>query len=105
MSARLAPYKKTRSNEQNALMWVWLTQIGVDAWVAGRRFDAETWNEHFKRECLPETCSKGVDKWRVLPIGERVLVMSTTDLNVDEMSVYMTAFSAMAAVEFGVTLT
>ena len=104
LGVRVAPYRKKRSDEQNALMWVWLTQIADQAWVAGRRFGDETWHEHFKRECLPETCAKGVDKWRVLPSGERVLVMSTTDLNTEEFSTYMTRFSALSATDYGVTL-
>lgn len=104
MAARLAPYKRDRSGEQNALMWVWLGQVEEQAWVAGVQFSADTWNEHFKRALLPDTCAKGVEKWRFLPSGERVLNMSTTHLNVAEMGDYMTALCAMASGDFGVLL-
>ena len=104
LAARFSVYRKDRSAEQNSLMWVWLEQISRDVWVAGRQFDCKVWNEHAKRELLPETCAKGVDKWTVLPTGERVLAMSTTDLNVAEMGDYLDRLSAWAAVEHGVEL-
>jgi len=104
LAVTIAPYKVKRSLEQNALMWVWLSQIADQVWVAGRRFSAETWNEHMKRELLPDVNAKGQDKWRILPTGERALAMSTTDLNVEEMSAYMEALAATAATEYGATL-
>lgn len=101
----VAPYKKKRSDEQNALMWVWLTQMQRDAWVAGSQFDAETWNIHAKREFLPEVNAKGKNKWRYLPDGSRQLDMSTTDLNTAEMSLYMNALEAYAVSDLGVQIT
>lgn len=104
LGVRVAPYKVDRSSEQNALMWVWLTQIQEQAWVAGRQYDAETWHEHCKRAFLPETNNKGDAKWRYLPNGDRVLSMSSTRLDTGEMSLYMTAIEAFAATELGVEL-
>ncbi len=104
LGVTVAPYKKKRSHEQNALMWVWLTQISHQAWVAGRQFDEETWNEHAKREFLPERTSKGLEKWRFLPSGERVLAISTPDLNTGEMSLYMNALEAWAVSDLGVEI-
>ena len=104
LSAVFAPYRKTRSNEQNALMWVWLGQIERDAWVGGRQYDAETWHEHCKRTFYPELNAKGDDKWKLLPNGDRICIASTTRLNVTEMSEYMTAIEAWAATDLGVTL-
>ena len=60
LGCTVAPYRMNRSQEQNALMWVWLTQTADQAWVQGQRFSAETWNEHFKRELLPERNAKGL---------------------------------------------
>lgn len=102
LEVRVSVYKAKRSNEQNALMWVLLTQIADQAWVAGRQFAAEVWHEHFKRELLPEETSRGVAKWRALPNGDRELFMSTTDLDVSEMSTYVEKLQAKAAVELGV---
>ena len=103
LGCTVAPYRLNRSQEQNALMWVWLTHASQHAWVAGQQFSAETWNEHFKRELLPERNAKGMAKWHHLPSGERVLAMSTRDLNVGEMSRYMLALQAALATELGVT--
>lgn len=102
LAATLAPYSKPRSSEQNALMWVWLAVIAEHAWTAGRRFDADTWHEHMKREHLPERTAKGKEKWRILPTGERVLALSTTDLSTAEMSDYMNRLEAYAVTELGV---
>jgi hypothetical protein len=102
LGCTVAPYRMNRSQEQNGLMWVWLTQTAAQAWVQGQRFSAETWNEHFKRELLPERNAKGLAKWEVLPSGERTLAMSTKDLNVAEMGLYMQALQAALATDLGV---
>lgn len=102
LEVRVSVYKAKRSTEQNALMWVLLTQIADQAWVAGRQFAAEVWAEHFKRELLPEETARGVKKWKFLPNGERVLAMSTSNLNVSEFSTYLEKLQAKAAVELGV---
>lgn len=97
-------YRATRKQEQNSLYWVILGQIAEQAWVAGRRFDAETWHVHCKRNFLPEKNERGADKWRLLPNGDRELVMSSTDLNVSEFSTYLNEVQAYAATELGVQL-
>jgi len=104
LQVRVSIYRRSRSTEQNALMWVRLTQIAEQAWVGGKQFSAEAWHEHFKRELLPEETASGVSKWRDLPRGGRELAMSTTDLNVAEFGDYLTALEAYAASELGVTL-
>ena len=61
-------------------------------------------HEHCKREFLPESCAKGVEKWGYLPSGERILTMSTTDLNTAEFADYMHqvfAFGGELGVVFG----
>ena len=102
LEVRVSVHKAKRSSEQNALMWVLLTQIAEQSWVAGRQFDAEVWHEHNKRELLPEETARGVKKWDYLPSGDRVLAMSTTDLDVSEFSTYLEKLQAKAAVELGV---
>lgn len=96
-------YFSNRSLEQQSLMWVWLQQLEREGWVGGRRYSADLWHEHLKRELLPERNARGDEKWRVLPSGERLLAMSTTRLNTAEMSAYMEAMSAFAS-SIGVTL-
>ena len=102
LEVRVSVHKAKRSSEQNALYWVLLTQISEQAWVAGRQFAPEVWAEHMKRELLPEETARGVKKWRHLPNGDRVLAMSTGDLNVSEFSTYVEKLQAKAAVELGV---
>lgn len=97
-----SPHKAKRSDEQNRLMWVLLGQIADQVWSGGRRYDAETWHEAFKRQFLPEVNEKGMDKWRILPDGERALAMGTTDLHVSEFTEYLNQLEAHAATELGV---
>ena len=96
-------YRATRSNEQNAYMWVAvLTPAAEQVTANGTKFSPETWNEYLKMKFLPETCAKGIDKWLVLPGGDRVLRMSTSDLDVSEMTLYLEECTAHLASEYGV---
>ncbi|SEJ99831.1 NinB protein [Achromobacter sp. NFACC18-2] len=98
---------KPRRMSQNALMWAGpLNDIAEQAWVNGKRFTAEAWHEHFKREFLPEQfdpdlCLEGYVKWQITPRGDRVLVGSTTGLTVKGMAQYLTQIEAAGA-ELGV---
>lgn len=104
LKVTVAENKSKRSNEQNRLMWDRLTAISEQARPGGSTFSPEAWNEHCKRELLPESCAKGVPKWDYLPTGDRVLKMSTPDLDVAEMTDYLDKLAAMAAVDLGVEL-
>lgn len=105
LAIRVSQHRASRSNEQNSLMWRWLTQIDEQAYVGGRRFDAEVWNQHAKEKLLPEETASGKRKWKHMPDGSRRLVLSTSDLNVEEMTAYLDHLAAYAATELGVTLT
>lgn len=105
LAIRVFEYRAKRSDEQNALMWVWLGQIAEQAYIGGRRFDADVWNQHCKEQLLPDETAAGKRKWMNLPNGERRLILSTTDLNVAEMTEYMDKLGAYAATELGVALT
>jgi hypothetical protein len=103
MAVRAYEYQSKRKLEQNNLMWAWLGELAGQAWANGRQFSDDVWHEHVKREFLPDETAAGVKKWDYLPSGERVLVMSTTDLNVSEFALYLTAIEAWAAQELGIT--
>lgn len=105
LAVRVYEYKPSRSGDQNALMWVWLEQIAQQYAPGGQCFAAEAWNIEMKRQLLPEETASGIPKWVVLPSGEREIFMSTTDLNVGEMTEYLNRLQALAASEFGVQLT
>ncbi|WP_427937012.1 recombination protein NinB [Achromobacter marplatensis] len=98
---------KPRKTSQNAMMWAGpLNDIAEQAWVNGKRYTAEAWHEHFKREYLPEEydaalCLEGYVKWQITPRGDRVLVGSTTGLTVKGMAQYLTQVEAAGA-ELGV---
>lgn len=96
-------HRPRASDAQRSLIWVVLQQIADQAWIAGRQFDAETWAEHAKRELLPERTSRGVEKWRLLPSGDRELSMSTENLDRTEKTAYIDALMAMAG-SLGVTV-
>lgn len=91
---------KARKLDQNALMWGGpLKDIAEQAWVNGRTYSAEIWHEQMKREYLPEVEHTDLArlvknpetyrKWDITPLGDRVLVGSTTDLTVYGFSQYL----------------
>lgn len=87
----LRPYKSKRSTEQNKRLWALYRDISENVWVNGRRFDSETWHEHFKRELI------GIEEI-VLPSGEiERRGISTTTLNTAQMAEYQTRIEAWAA--------
>jgi len=105
--------KRKRTIDQNALMWSGpLRDIAEQAWVQGRQYSAEVWNEHFKRELLPDQdradcddshIKDGYRKWSTTPGGICVLVGSTTGLTVRGMASYLEqvyAYGASLGVQF-----
>lgn len=105
--------EKPRKPDQNSLMWAGpLRDIADQAWVQGRRYPAETWHEHFKREFMPEdddpelerlvTDHASYRKWDYDPMtGERVCIASTKRLKVRGMALYLEQLHAAGA-ELGV---
>ena len=104
MAARLSEYVEPRTLEANAIMWVWLTKTEQQAWAHGAQFSAKVWNEYFKEQHLPEVNAKGMHKWEAMPDGTRRLIMSTSDLNKDEMTAYLNTIE-VDIVGLGVDLT
>jgi hypothetical protein len=97
IAVRVYEWKPQASDAQRSLIWIVNQQIAEQAWIAGRRFEAEVWHEQLKRDHLPEETRKGVKKWIVLPDGSRELRMSTEDLDREEKSVYIDQCIAYAA--------
>lgn len=98
-----------RKLSQNAALWAGpLRDISEQAWLDGRQFSAEVWQEYFKRQLLPETfdaelCLEHYRKWEIDPAGDRVLIGSTTQLTVKGMAEYteqVTAFGGSLGVQF-----
>lgn len=101
----VSEHKEGRSDGANRYMWAGLlSPIAEQAWVNGQRFTAEVWAEFFKAQFLPETTSRGTDKWLYLPDGSRQLVGSTTHLNKDEMTLYLQQIEHYAVDDLGVQL-
>lgn len=99
----VAEQADARRSEQNRFMWAGvLEQVAAQVFVGGRQFNAETWHELLKRECLPERCAKGVEKWEHHNDGTRSLRMSTADLDDVEFGQYLLAIQGHAAAEWGV---
>lgn len=97
---------KSRSLDQNALMWAALTDISKQAFLLGRRFSAEAWHHKCKEDFLPECHIEGItkegyQKWDFLPDGRRILVGSTTMLTTRGFSDHMEQIYALGA-ELGV---
>jgi hypothetical protein len=102
LAVAISPYKPSRTLEQNNLMWALLEEVSQQGWVAKRKFSSEVWHEHFKKSFLPDVNSKGDLKWTLLPDGSRICTMSTTRLNTQEMSDYLSEIIAFATTELGV---
>lgn len=101
----VSEHKERRSDGQNAYMWAGILEpVAQQAFIGGTRYKAEVWHEFFKELYLPETNSRGMDKWQYLPNGSRRLMMGTQHLNRDEMAEYLTKIAAHAANELGVQL-
>ena len=103
LQVTVARYKPRRSNGSNKFYWgAVLQQISDQVRVGGQWFAPDVWGEHLKQRFLPEQCASGVDKWAVYPDGTRVLAMGTSDLNSEEMSLYLNECQAYATTELGV---
>jgi hypothetical protein len=79
-----------RNLDQNAKYWALLHEIADQLRPQGQQYSADTWHEYFKQRYL------GADEVR-LPNGKVVSrSRSTSDLDKDEMSVYITKIEAWA---------
>lgn len=104
LQVHLALKKARRRDVLNRFMWAdVLAQISEQAVAGGKRYSAESWHEEMKRRHLPDTCAKGVEKWRINADGSRDLAMSTGDLDDDEFTDYLLAVQADAADRYRVT--
>lgn len=101
---------KGRKLSQQALLFAGpMTDIANQAWFEGKQYSVEVLHHLCKREFLPEEfdpelCKEGYSKWQVDPLGERVLVGSTTELTIKGYSEYIEAVHAFGA-SYGVNFT
>lgn len=100
LQVTIEDWQPRRKLSQSALMFAGpLRDISEQAWIGGRQFSVEVLHEHCKREFLfeefdPLLCKAGYCKWDYTPLGERVLIGSTTDLTVKGFSLYLEAVHA-----------
>lgn len=101
--------RPVRKMSQQALLFAGpMTDIAEQAFIEGRQYSVEVLHEFCKREFLPEQfdpeqCSGDYRKWDVDPLGNRILVGSTTKLTVKGYSIYLEqvhAFGASLGVQF-----
>jgi hypothetical protein len=93
---------KTRGNDANALMWATLNDIAEQAWYKQAQYSAEVWHDTYKRIHLPDEYTEGITcegykKWDYNPLGDRVLVGSTTQLTTKGFSEYLERIHADGA--------
>lgn len=101
----IAPYKATRSNEANARWWAAVVTPTADQVVVGGvHHEPDVWAQYLKEKCLPDMCAKGIDKYKFMPDGSRVLAMGSSDLNTKEFGEFMERCEAFVVSEFGVRL-
>ncbi len=89
---RLSRPVNSRSQQQNRLMWVWLSVIARDT---GN--NTEDLHEHFKNQFLPR-------RFVTLAGKESEVAKTTTILSVEEFGAYLEQLAAFAASELGITL-
>jgi len=91
-------HKSKRSVEQNARLHALLTEIADQVWIRGRKYDVETWKEHFRQKLI------GTEEIE-MPDGKRLeRGISTTTLDVAAFSDFMDQITAHATSELGVIL-
>lgn len=99
---------KSRSADQNSLLWAVITEISNQAWIDGMQYSPDVWHEFLKREFLPaeldtDLTKDGYVKWADGPDGYLVLLGSTTQLTKRGFSEYMEqvyAYGANLGVQF-----
>lgn len=100
----IAQRVESRSQRSNRYMWAAVLQPAAEQLTLnGHRFSAETLHEYMKRAHLPEVTASGKAKWAILPSGERVLAIGTSDLDATEFQEYLHACQAEAAQEWGIS--
>lgn len=96
-------FRPARKMSQQALLFAGpMTDIATQAFIGGKQYSVEVLHEFCKREFLPEEfdpelCKDGYLKWAEDPLGNRVLVGSTTQLTVKGYSQYLEAVFAFGA--------
>jgi hypothetical protein len=91
----VSPYSEQRTSAQNRFLHALLRDIAEQIEVDGRRFSAEAWKEQFRRQFI------GTEEVE-LPRGGRIeRGISTTTLDVGQMSEALDRFQSWLASEFG----
>jgi hypothetical protein len=85
-------FKKVRSNDQNALYWMWLTCLEQET---GQEKDSL--HDYFREKYLQVTYDQVFD-------SERKILQSTTKLDTVAMKNYLDKIQVFAATELAVTL-
>lgn len=95
LQVTIEEYRPGRKLSQQALLFAGpMTDISMQAWFDGRQYSVEVLHEFCKRQFLPEEfdpelCKDGFLKWDIDPLGNRILVGSTTMLTVKGYSRYL----------------
>ena len=95
----IGPYRKSRSHEQNALLWKWYGEI--------RNHLAETTGEQYQNEDIHEFMKDKFMDRKAITIGNdvRIVAGSTAKLNIADMSEYLERLDIYCADELGLVLT
>jgi hypothetical protein len=85
-------FQKVRTNDQNALYWMWLTCLEQET---GQEKDSL--HDYFREKYLQVACEQVFD-------SERKILQSTTKLDTAAMKNYLDKIQVFAATELAVTL-
>lgn len=109
LQVTIEEFRSVRKLSQQAYLFAGpIKDISEQAWLDGRQYSVDVWWHFLKTEFLPEVfdpelCKDGYEKWALDPVGNRVLVGSTTNLTVKGYAQYteqITAFGGSLGVMF-----
>lgn len=93
----LKPYKRRRSLDQNALYWLWMTELSKYLKARGRKFASQEWcHEAMKHSFLGYRRTERVDV-KTGEVQTREELRSTTKLSTGDMTHYLQQVEAWAA--------
>lgn len=97
MEVRVGVYKSTRSNEQNALLWLLLDELAMQVDWHGQRLTAAEWKDVLTAGLRKQRAVQGIDGGFVV-LGERTSKMTIAQMT--ELIDLLHAFGAQQGVKF-----
>lgn len=96
LSVSIKPYNRTRSLDQNALYWMWLTDLSKYLIAKGRKFASKEWCHDAMRHSFLGYDRKELIDVKTGEVQVRQSLRSTTKLQTGEFTFYLEQIEAWA---------